>query len=48
MDQFTLYREYIMSVIKKHNRQSLPALEIEVQNIFDTKNDHYQLVHEKQ
>ncbi|KPA11409.1 XisI protein [Candidatus Magnetomorum sp. HK-1] len=45
MDQLSLYRDYIMSVIKKHNRQSLPGLEVEIQNIFDTKNDHYQLVH---
>ncbi len=46
MDKTTLYRNYIKEIISKHARPSVPGgIEVEIQNIFDTENDHYQLVH---
>ncbi len=46
MDKTAIYRNYIREVIRRHTRQSLSSEpEVEIQNIFDTENDHYQLVH---
>lgn len=46
MDKTILYRNYIKEIISRHARPSATdGVEIEVQNIFDTENDHYQLVH---
>ncbi len=46
MDKLAFYRNCIREVIRRHNRSSLTiGSEIEMQNIFDTENDHYQLVH---
>lgn len=44
MEKITLYRNYIREIIKRH---SMPPTygDAEVQQIFDTEHDHYQLVH---
>lgn len=39
------YRELIQSVIKHHAEYKPAYGEVELQMIFDTKRDHYQLVH---
>jgi hypothetical protein len=39
------YREVVKNVIQDHARHQLAYGEIEVQTIFDTEGDHYQLVH---
>jgi hypothetical protein len=44
MDKAALYRNYIKEVIKRHSIPS-PYGDSEIQNIFDTEYDHYQLVH---
>jgi hypothetical protein len=44
MDKVDLYRRYIKEVIKRHSYPSSYG-EVEIQNIFDSENDHYQLVH---
>ena len=44
MEKIDLYRKHIKKVIGRHS--SLPAYgDAEVQKIFDTEHDHYQLVH---
>jgi len=46
MDKIAHYRNYIKKIISKHAHPSVPrGIEVEIQNIFDTENDHYQLVH---
>ncbi len=44
MDKIKRYRTYIKEVIKRHSSPSAYG-EIEIQNIFDTEHDHYQLVY---
>ena len=44
MDKVTRYRSFIKEVIKRHSHPSAYG-EVEIQNIFDTEHDHYQLVH---
>ena len=44
MDKAALYRSRIKEVIKRHSIPS-PYGDSEIQNIFDTEHDHYQLVH---
>ncbi len=44
MDKRTLYRNYIREVIKRHSQVDIIG-DVTIQNIFDTENDHYQLVH---
>ncbi len=45
MDKTAIYRKNIQEVIKKHSGPHLPTeTEFEIQNIFDTQNDHYMLV----
>jgi len=44
MDKLSKYREYIKDLIKKHSYKSAYG-NVEIQNIFDTENEHYQLVH---
>ncbi len=44
MEKVKLYQEYVRDVIRQHSHP--PAYgDIEVQHVFDTENDHYQLVH---
>ncbi len=44
MEKIDLYRKYIKEVIARHSTPSAYG-ETEVQQIFDTEHDHYQLVH---
>ena len=44
MEKVDLYRSYIKEVIKQHSHPSTYG-DVEIQNIFDTEHDHYQLVH---
>lgn len=44
MDKIERYRSYIKEIIHRHSHPS-PYGEVEIQNIFDTDHDHYQLVH---
>lgn len=44
MEKLPLYRSYIKEVIKRHSHPSAYG-DVEIQQIFDTENDHYQLVH---
>lgn len=44
MEKVDLYRRYIKEVIRRHSRPSAYG-DAEIQNIFDTDHDHYQLVH---
>ncbi len=44
MEKIDLYRKYIKKVIARHSTPSAYG-ETEVQQIFDTEHDHYQLVH---
>jgi XisI protein len=39
------YRQYIQEVIQQHSSRQPAYGEVEVQCIFDTERDHYQLVH---
>ncbi|MDM8525567.1 XisI protein [Desulfococcaceae bacterium HSG8] len=44
MEKIKLYQEYVRDVIRRHSHH--PAYgDIEVQQVFDTQNNHYQLVH---
>ena len=44
MERVKLYRSFIKEVIKRHSHSSAYG-DVEIQNIFDTEHDHYQLVH---
>lgn len=44
MDKIDRYRSYIKEVIKRHSHPSAYG-DVEIQNIFDSENDHYQLVY---
>ncbi|MCP4353292.1 MAG: XisI protein [Desulfobacterales bacterium] len=44
MDKAGIYRNFIKEVIRRHSHPS-PWGDSEIQNIFDTEHDHYQLVH---
>ena len=44
MEKINRYRNYIKEVIKRHSHPSAYG-DVEIQNIFDTEHDHYQLVH---
>lgn len=39
------YRDYIQQLFKQHARYKAAHGEVEAQTLFDTQNDHYQLVH---
>ncbi len=39
------YRQYIQAVIKRHSSHRPVYGEVELQTIFDTEHDHYQLVY---
>ena len=45
MAKVNLYRKHIQDVIKRHSRVKPAFGEVELQTIFDTERDHYQLVH---
>ncbi len=45
MDKLTLYRSYIQEILRDRAYLPLGDTEVEAQTIFDTRNDHYQLVH---
>lgn len=44
MEKLAVYRNHITELIKSHSHPSAYG-EIELQHIFDTVNDHYQLVY---
>jgi XisI protein len=44
MDQLALYRHYIQTILEQHCRLDPKVEDIETYTIFDTKNDHYQVV----
>ncbi len=44
MERVNLYRSFIKEIIKRHSHPSAYG-DVEIQNIFDTEHDHYQLVH---
>jgi hypothetical protein len=45
MDKLESYRATIQEILKKRAIVPLGDVEVEAQTVFDTKNDHYQLVH---
>ncbi len=45
MANIDLYRQYIQQVIKQHTRYQPSYGQVELQTLFDTEHDHYQLVH---
>jgi len=45
MDKLTLYRSLIQDILRDRAYLPLGDTEVEAQTIFDTDNDHYQLVH---
>src|SRR5215470_6946607 len=45
MAQLERYRQYIQAVIRRHGSHQPAYGEVELQLIFDTERDHYQLVH---
>ena len=45
MDNVTQHRETVKQVLKEHAQYKPAYGDIEVQTIFDTEGDHYQLVH---
>ncbi|MBD2180937.1 XisI protein [Aerosakkonema funiforme] len=44
MAKIETYREYIQKLLIKYGNYKLDAEEVEVQLIFDTKRDHYQIL----
>jgi hypothetical protein len=45
MAKIDIYRKYIQEVIKRRADYKSPYNDVEMQLIFDTEHDHYQLVH---
>ena len=45
MAKLDQYRQYIREVIQRHGQHQPAYGEVELQLIFDTERDHYQLVH---
>jgi hypothetical protein len=45
MAKIDLYRQYIQEIIRRHGGRQPAYGEVELQLIFDTERDHYQLVH---
>lgn len=45
MAKIDQYRQYIREVIQRHSATPPSFGDVELQRIFDTENDHYQLVH---
>ncbi len=44
MDKLTFYRQYIKELLTEYSKCTPINGEIEVQTIFDTEHDHYQIV----
>ena len=44
MDQLNLYREYVQSILERHRQLDPKSEGVETNTIFDTKNDHYQVM----
>ena len=45
MDTLTRYRQLIQQILHEYSDQKLAYSNIEVETIFDTERDHYQIVH---
>ena len=45
MEKIAKYRKYIQDIIREHSTHKPGYGEVDLQTIFDTKHDHYQLVH---
>jgi len=45
MDKLTQYRQYVQQLLKKYASYRPATDEIEVETIFDTEHDHYQVVY---
>ncbi|BAY31796.1 fdxN element excision controlling factor protein [Nostoc carneum NIES-2107] len=45
MDKLTLYRQLIQEILHNYSEQKPAYGNIEVETIFDTERDHYQIVH---
>ena len=45
MAKVAQYRQYIQEVIRRHSAHPVTYGEVELQRIFDTEHDDYQLVH---
>ena len=44
MDQLNLYRKYVQSILERHRQLDPKSEGVETNTIFDTKNDHYQVM----
>ncbi|BAY93886.1 MULTISPECIES: XisI protein [unclassified Tolypothrix] len=45
MDKLTLYRQLVQEILHNYSEQKPAYGNIEVETIFDTERDHYQIVH---
>jgi XisI protein len=45
MDRLTRYRQLIQQILQEYSEQKPAYGNIEVETIFDTERDHYQIVH---
>ncbi|OUL26899.1 XisI protein [Nostoc sp. T09] len=45
MDKLTRYRQLVQEILYAHSEQKPAYGNIEVETIFDTEHDHYQIVH---
>ncbi|MDZ8056470.1 MAG: XisI protein [Aulosira sp. ZfuVER01] len=45
MDKLTRYRQLVQKILHDHSEQKPAYGNIEVESIFDTERDHYQIVH---
>ena len=45
MDTLTRYRQLIQQILQEYSNQKPACGNIEVETIFDTERDHYQIVH---
>jgi hypothetical protein len=45
MDKLTLYRQIVQEILKEYGEAQPGYGNIEVETIFDTERDHYQIVH---
>ena len=44
MDQLNLYRQYVQSILERHRQLDPKSEGVETNTIFDTTNDHYQVM----
>lgn len=45
MDKLARYRQLVQQILLEYGKQKLADGDIEVEQIFDTERDHYQIVH---